>query len=133
MEMNEYEREHSAFVRSHGADCTVLLKSDGSFPLEKPGKLALYGSGARRTIKGGTGSGEVNSRYAVTIEEGLEQAGFSLSTKAWMDGYDRARSDAKAAFMKALKREAKERHQNVMLISMGRTPDEPEYELPLAH
>ena len=131
MEMNEYEREHSAFVRSHGADCTVLLKSDGSFPLEKPGKLALYGSGARRTIKGGTGSGEVNSRYAVTIEEGLEQAGFALSTKAWLDGYDRARSDAKAAFMKALKQEAKERHQNVMLISMGRTPDEPEYELPL--
>ena len=68
MQMNEYEREHSAFVRSHGAECTVLLKSDGTFPLEKPGKIALYGSGARHTIKGGTGSGEVNSRYAVSIE-----------------------------------------------------------------
>ena len=131
MHMNEYEKEHASFVRSHGAECTVLLRSDGSFPLEKPCRIALYGSGARLTIKGGTGSGEVNSRYAVSIEEGLEAAGFTLTTKAWLDGYDKARAEAKAAFMKALKQEAKERHQNVMLISMGRTPDEPEYTLPL--
>ena len=35
MQMNDYEREHSEFVRRHGADCTVLLKTDGAFPLEK--------------------------------------------------------------------------------------------------
>ncbi len=132
MQMNDYEREHAAFVRTHGAECTVLLKSDGSFPLEKPGKIALYGSGARHTIKGGTGSGEVNSRYSVSIEEGLTDAGFTVTTKAWMDGYDKAKADAKAAFMKEMKLEAKERRQNVMIISMGRTPDEPEYDLPLS-
>ena len=131
MQMNEYEREHSTFVRSHGAECTVLLRSDGSFPLEEPCRIALYGSGARLTVKGGTGSGEVNSRYAVSIEEGLENAGFTLTTKAWLDGYDKARADARTAFMKAMKQEARERRQNVMLISMGRTPEEPEYELPL--
>ena len=131
MQMNDYEREHSEFVRRHGADCTVLLKTDGAFPLEKPGKIALYGSGARRTLKGGTGSGEVNSRYFVTAEEGLAAAGFTVTTKAWMDGYDKARAEAKAAFMKAMKQEAKERRQNVMIISMGRTPDEPTYDLPL--
>lgn len=27
--------------------CTVLLKKDGSFPLEKPCTLAAYGSGVR--------------------------------------------------------------------------------------
>lgn len=43
MHMNDYEKEHAAFVRSHGAECTVLLRSDGSFPLEKPGKIALLG------------------------------------------------------------------------------------------
>lgn len=131
MRMNDYEKEHAAFVRSHGAECTVLLRSDGSFPLDKPGKIALYGSGARNTIKGGTGSGEVNSRYAVSVEEGLRAAGFTVTTKAWMDGYDKARAEAKAAFMKAMKQEAKERRQNVMIVSMGRTPDEPEYDLPL--
>ena len=131
MQMNDYEREHSEFVRRHGADCTVLLKTDGAFPLEKPGKIALYGSGARRTLKGGTGSGEVNSRYFVTAEEGLAAAGFTVTTKAWMDGYDKAKADAKVAFMKAMKQEARERRQNVMIISMGRTPDEPVYDMPI--
>ncbi len=131
MQMNDYEREHSEFVRRHGADCTVLLKTDGAFPLEKPGKIALYGSGARRTLKGGTGSGEVNSRYFVTAEEGLAAAGFTVTTKAWLDGYDKAKADAKVAFMKAMKQEAKERRQNVMIISMGRTPDEPVYDMPI--
>ena len=130
--MNDYEREHSEFVRSHGAECTVLLKSDGTFPLEGPCAIAVYGSGARNTIKGGTGSGEVNSRYSATIEQGLSEAGFTVTTGAWMDGYDGAKSDAKAAFMKAMKAEAKQRHQNVMMIIMGRTPDEPEYNLPLS-
>ena len=131
MQMNEYEREHSAFVRAHGAECTVLLRSEGTFPLEDPCRIALYGSGARQTIKGGTGSGEVNSRYSVSIEEGLAEAGFTVTTKAWMDGYEKAKADAKTAFMKAMKAEAKERRQNVVLVAMGRTPDEPEYELPM--
>ena len=60
--MNDYEREHNEIMRRFGAECAVLLKSDGAFPLEAPCRLGLYGSGARRTIKGGTGSGEVNSR-----------------------------------------------------------------------
>lgn len=32
--------------------CMVLLKSNGDFPLAAPEKVALYGSGARRTILG---------------------------------------------------------------------------------
>ena len=46
----------------------VLLENDGTLPLV-PGKIALYGAGAGMTIKGGTGSGEVNERHAVTILE----------------------------------------------------------------
>ena len=49
----------------------VLLKSNGDFPLKEPQKVDLYGNGARRTIKGGTGSGDVNVRHFSTIEEGL--------------------------------------------------------------
>ena len=79
--MNDYEREHNALLRRSGAECAVLLKSNGAFPLSEPCKLALYGSGARRTIKGGTGSGEVNSRAFVTVEEGLEAAGFTVTTR----------------------------------------------------
>ena len=80
MELLDYEREHLAVLRDSLAECTVLLKSDGSFPIETAGELALYGSGARQTVKGGTGSGEVNSRFFINVEDGLEQAGFRLTT-----------------------------------------------------
>ena len=66
----QYETKHAEMVRKLAAECTVLLKKDGQFPLDAPSEIALYGSGARRTVKGGTGSGEVNSRYFVTIEKG---------------------------------------------------------------
>ena len=69
--MFEYERQHLAMLRPHLADCCVLLKKDGKFPLDGPCKLAAYGNGVRGTLKGGTGSGEVNSRYFVTAEMGL--------------------------------------------------------------
>ena len=69
--MEAYERDHLDMLRGYLADCAVLLKSDGAFPLDRPCKLAAYGSGVRRTVKGGTGSGEVNSRFFVTVEQGL--------------------------------------------------------------
>ena len=131
MELFEYEREHSSFVRSNSAECTVLLKKDGSFPLKEAGKIALYGSGGRRTIMGGTGSGEVNSRYQVTAEEGLKNAGFTVTSSSWLDGYEQAKQQAKEQFIRDLKVEAKQRRQNVMLLAMGRTPNEPDYDLTL--
>ena len=54
----------------------VLLENDGCLPI-RPGNIALFGAGAGMTIKGGTGSGEVNERHAVSILEGLEMAGFT--------------------------------------------------------
>ena len=81
----------------------VLLRSDGSFPLRGTGALALYGSGARRTLKGGTGSGDVNSRHVVTIEEGLEKAGFTLTTKAWLDAYEVLHERTRADFIADIK------------------------------
>ncbi|MDY3679636.1 MAG: beta-1,3-N-acetylglucosaminyltransferase, partial [Actinomyces urogenitalis] len=83
--MEQYEIDHLATVRAGAPESVVLLASDGSFPLAAPGKIALFGAGARRTVKGGTGSGDVNSRHVVTVEEGLENAGFEITTKAWLD------------------------------------------------
>ena len=39
--MNDYEREHSAVVRRAGAECAVLLRSRGDFPLAAPCTVAL--------------------------------------------------------------------------------------------
>lgn len=129
--MNEYEMEHNEILRSFGAECTVLLKSDGSFPLDGPCDLALYGSGACRTVKGGTGSGEVNSRTFVTAEEGLEAAGFRITSKAWLDRYGDIWPEKKKRFIRELKRSALKRGTLAILDNMGAVMPEPEYDLPL--
>lgn len=131
MELQQYEREHLKKLRRLLPECTVLLKSNGDFPLDQTGKLALYGSGARNTVKGGTGSGEVNSRYFVNVERGLTKAGFTVTTRAWMDAYDRIRVDAKKQFIKDIKTRAKQKHTNSIVEGMGAVMPEPEYDLPL--
>lgn len=39
MELQDYERKHSAFIRENGAESTVLLKKDRRLPLKAPGIL----------------------------------------------------------------------------------------------
>ena len=129
--MNSYEKDHLSRLRRQLAECTLFLRVNGDFPLEAPCRLALYGSGARHTVKGGTGSGEVNSRFFVTVEEGLEQAGFTLTTKSWLYSYDKILENAKAAFLKEIKEKARRDFTLTIFESMGAVMPEPEYELPL--
>ena len=94
----------------------VLLENNGVLPLSgKPGKIALYGNGARRTIKGGTGSGDVNSREIVNIERGLEDAGFEIVTKEWLDRDDRKYNEAIGAYFGRLKQAIMERGMGAVM------------------
>ena len=130
-EIQVFETEHAAQLRRLAPECMVLLRSSGNFPLEKPGKVALYGSGARKTIKGGTGSGDVNVRAFTNIEDGLENAGFTVTTKAWLDSYDGIIVKAYEQFKADLKAEAKKRGVPVLMMAMGMAMPEPNYSLPL--
>ena len=65
------ERENRQISLEAAREGIVLLENDGTLP-RQPGRIALYGAGAALTIKGGTGSGEVNDRHNITILEGLE-------------------------------------------------------------
>ncbi len=85
-EESQRERDHRALARRAAAEGIVLLKNDGVLPLAPRG-IALYGPGSRRTVKGGSGSGDVRERHSVTIEEGLKNAGFSFPTTLWMDRF----------------------------------------------
>ena len=129
--MYDYEIAHTELVRTLAPECTVLLKKDGQFPLDAPCKIALYGSGARYTVKGGTGSGEVNSRYFVTIEEGLERADFTVTTKDWLDAYAETRKTAKKVFADEIRARAKKNHTLAVMEGMGAIMPEPEYDFPL--
>ena len=129
--MYDYEIQHLQQLRPHLADCTVLLKTDGAFPLSAPCRIAAYGNGVRHTIKGGTGSGEVNSRSFVTAEEGLTRAGFTVTSGRWLDGYDAVRIRARRDFLRRMKAEARQAGVNVLIYGMGRVMPEPDYTLPL--
>ena len=107
------------------------LKKDGHFPIHNPGKIALYGSGARKTVFGRTGSGEVNSRETVSVERGLEKVGFKITTGSWLDAYDKAWKEAYEAFRRKIIAEAKAAHMIPMIYGMGAVMPEPEYYIPL--
>ena len=98
------EREKRNLMVAYRAACEsmVLLKNNGVLPLQTK-KVALYGPGASMTIKGGTGSGEVNERHSVTILEGMENRGFEITTKHWINDYKVDYEKGKLAHKKAQK------------------------------
>ena len=69
-EVSEREKRNLEVAYRAACESMVLLKNEGVLPLQTK-KIALYGPGVTRTIKGGTGSGEVNERHSVTILEGM--------------------------------------------------------------
>ncbi|WP_314932308.1 glycoside hydrolase family 3 protein [Actinomyces oris] len=129
--MEAYETDHLAAVRALAPECMVLLRSNGAFPLAEPGEIALFGSGARHTVKGGTGSGDVNSRHVTTVEEGLETAGFTIVTRPWLEAYERIRLRAHEEFIAGIRAEASERGVPAIMVGMGSVMPEPEYTIPL--
>ena len=90
-QFSELERKNDALALEIASEGIALLENSGALPL-KCKKVALYGSGARNTCKGGTGSGEVNNRRNINVEEGLEQCGFQVTTKGWLDDFDAQRA-----------------------------------------
>ena len=86
-EPNRRELDNRAVAYRAACEAVVLLKNDGTLPLNSK-KVAVYGAGATRTIKGGTGSGEVNERHSVTVLEGLENRGFEIGSRKWLDDYE---------------------------------------------
>ncbi|MCR4676197.1 MAG: glycoside hydrolase family 3 C-terminal domain-containing protein [Sphaerochaetaceae bacterium] len=91
------ELENRELSRVAAREGFVLLKNNGVLPIKEK-EIALYGSGARMTVKGGRGSGEVRNRYSVSIEEGLKNAGFRILTDRWLDGFDRFYADTYEAY-----------------------------------
>ena len=107
-EISERELRNQERSRKIASQGMVLLSNNGVLPLKSVKKLALYGNGARRTVKGGTGSGDVHSRNIVNVEQGLEAAGVEIATKKWLDKFD---ADMAAAELLHLQRmeQAKEK------------------------
>ena len=85
--VTERELRNRKLARKAAAEGMVLLKNEGILPLQKNDKIALFGGGAVATVKGGTGSGDVNEREVVSIYQGLQDAGLEFTNKEWLEGY----------------------------------------------
>ena len=72
------EQENAALARQAAAAGIILLKNRGVLPLNPGAPVALFGAGAGRTVKGGTGSGDVNNRASVSIWQDLKGAKAAL-------------------------------------------------------
>ena len=126
-EIQKYETEHENEVRHLAGECMVLLENDGVLPFsDKIKKIALYGTGARHTVKGGTGSGDVNVRKTVSIARGLEEAGFEIVTEDWLDRYDRDLEEAQKTYLKKLKDMSDETGEPSVILGFKHPFQEPE-------
>ncbi len=75
------ELANAVLSRQAAAAGMVLLENhDRALPLPRTGNVALFGVGAYKTVKGGTGSGDVYNRYTINARQGLENAGYRITT-----------------------------------------------------
>ena len=101
------ELDNRKIARRAAAEGMVLLKNEGQLlPLKEGTKAALYGVGASRTIKGGTGSGDVNERETVSIYQGMKNAGFEITTEDWIKAYDEQYQAARYAWRDEIEEKA---------------------------
>ena len=80
-DISQREIDHKTAAKNIAAQGMVLMENkNNSLPIsaKKGTKVALFGQGVYNTIKGGTGSGAVNQRDNVTIQQGFENAGYDI-------------------------------------------------------
>ena len=104
---SEREKEHRILARKAAEKGIVLLKNQGILPLSPSLPLALLGRGGEKTVKGGTGSGDVNNRENISILRALEEAGVTITSTGWIRDYHNRYENARHTWKEKILEDAK--------------------------
>ena len=118
--LSEREITNAAIAENAAIEGMVLLENNGALPLAPGMKLAMFGNGAVRTVRGGTGSGDPfngglsgggafdidqSPRYHIHILPAMKKAGFTIVNEdmlnAWAVKYDEAKANTENLVMQS--------------------------------
>jgi len=89
-------KAHAKVSRMAASQGMILLKNDSeTLPLQSGKRIAVFGNTSYNIIAGGTGSGDVNKAYTVSLVEGLNNAGYKVQetlSKSYTDYIKDAKS-----------------------------------------
>ncbi|WP_310379078.1 glycoside hydrolase family 3 C-terminal domain-containing protein [Flavobacterium sp.] len=73
-------KTHSTITRQAASEGTILLKNNNNtLPFtSKSSSIAVFGVTSYDFLSGGTGSGDVNEAYSISLIDGLTNAGFTI-------------------------------------------------------
>ena len=119
-------KAHAAVTRQSAVEGMVLMKNNSTLPLDSSKKnVALYGNTSYEFIAGGTGSGNVNHAYVVSLLDGLKNGGYTVPEEM-KTAYEQHLTDCKKKAQEAIEAAIKKDPKNGQLMRFMPQPLPPE-------
>ena len=110
-------KAHAAVTRQSAAEGMVLMKNNNTLPFSESVKnIALYGNTSYDFIAGGTGSGNVNHAYVISLLDGMKNGGYNVSEDL-KTAYEAYLADAKQKAAAELEAKIKKDSSAAMLAN----------------
>ena len=94
-------KAHAQTAQQSASEGIVLLKNENTLPLQNMKNVALFGVTSYDFIAGGTGSGDVNEAYTVSLGEGLKNKGYEIN-KVIENSFEAHKAANAKAFVKPI-------------------------------